>query len=149
MSGNTVANILIKQLLKLGFIVHRYDSKSTSSIYLKLDYGVACGIRIADHSGKKKYRYRFNVIKDYVGDKAIYKDGLICLFFSYKELDNVIEAVINEKTNKIKKYGIDKYKFYMEQENRENALFTRFKEIKEGEIYGRNRKIRSWSIRNE
>lgn len=133
MNGNTVANILIKQLLKLGFIVHRYNSKSTSSIYLKLDYGVACGIRIADHSGKKKYRYRFNVIKDYVGDKAIYKDGLICLFFSYSELDKVIEAVLNEKANKIKKYGIDKYKFYMEQENRENALFTRFEEIKEGE----------------
>lgn len=63
MTGNEVAEILINKLLKLGFIVHRYNSVTTSSIYLKLDYGLACGIRIADHTGRKRYHYRFNVMK--------------------------------------------------------------------------------------
>ena len=67
MNGKDVVKVLTKRLLDLGFIVHRYDAYSTSSIYLKLDYGLACGIRIADHPGKKKYSYRFNVIKDYKG----------------------------------------------------------------------------------
>ena len=49
MKGKTVAKFLVKKLLDLGFIVHRYNSHTTSSIYLKLDYGVSCGIRIADH----------------------------------------------------------------------------------------------------
>lgn len=53
MNGNDVANYLIPKLLEIGFIVHRYNSHSTSSIYLKLDYGLSCGIRIADHKGKK------------------------------------------------------------------------------------------------
>lgn len=54
MNGIDVVNILVPKLLDMGFIVHRYYAYSTSSIYLKLDYGIACGIRIADHLGKKK-----------------------------------------------------------------------------------------------
>ena len=129
MKGKTVAKFLVKNLLDLGFIVHRYNSHTTSSIYLKLDYGVSCGIRIADHPGKKKYSYRFNVIKDYVGDKVIYKDNLICYFFDYTELDKVIDAVKKEKQNKINKYGIENYKKWMDIQS-QSDLYIRFKEMK-------------------
>lgn len=129
MKGKTVAKFLVKNLLDLGFIVHRYNSHTTSSIYLKLDYGVSCGIRIADHPGKKKYSYRFNVIKDYVGDKVIYKDNLICYFFDYTELDNVIDAVKKEKQNKINKYGIENYKKWMNIQS-QSDLYIRFKKMK-------------------
>lgn len=129
MTGNDVANILVPKLLDMNLIVHRYNSHTTSSIYLKLDYGLTCGIRIADHPGKKKYSYRFNVIKDYVGDKVILKDGLICNFFDYNELDNVLEAVKEEKQNKIKKYGLENYRMYMEKEKQENELFKRFEKV--------------------
>ena len=44
MNGNDVAKILTERLIKLGFVVHRYNSVTTSSIYLKLDFGVCCGI---------------------------------------------------------------------------------------------------------
>lgn len=129
MKGKTVAKFLVKNLLDLGFIVHRYNSHTTSSIYLKLDYGVSCGIRIADHPGKKKYSYRFNVIKDYVGDKVIYKDNLICYFFDYTELDKVIDAVKKEKQNKINKYGIENYKKWMDIQS-QSDLYIRFKKMK-------------------
>lgn len=119
-------NILIPKLLNMGFIVHRYNSYTTSSIYLKLDYGLSCGIRIADHPGKKKYSYRFNVIKDYVGGKVIYKDGLICKFYYFKEIENVLEDVQEEKKEKIKRYGITNYNLYMKKEKQENELFKRF-----------------------
>lgn len=127
MTGNEVTNILVSKLLDMGFIVHRYNSHSTSSIYLKLDYGLSCGIRIADHLGKKKYSYRFNVIKDYVGNKVILKDGLICRFYDFNELDSVINAVQQEKQQKINKYGLENYQRYMEREKNENELFKRFK----------------------
>lgn len=129
MNGNEVANFLISKLLDIGFIVHRYNSHSTSSIYLKLDYGLSCGIRIADHPGKKKYSYRFNVIKDYVGNKVILKDGLICNFYNFNELDNVLKAVQREKREKINKYGFKKYQIYMEKQKNENELFKRFKNV--------------------
>ena len=129
MNGNEVANILISKLLDMGFIIHRYNSHSTSSIYLKLDYGLSCGIRIADHPGKKKYSYRFNVIKDYVGNKVILKDGLICNFYDFNELDNVVNAVQKEKQDKINKYGLRNYQIYMKKQKNENELFKRFKNV--------------------
>lgn len=127
MTGNEVTNILVSKLLDMGFIVHRYNSHSTSSIYLKLDYGLSCGIRIADHPGKKKYSYRFNVIKDYSGDKVILKDDLICRFYDFNELDSVLNAVQQEKQQKLNKYGLKNYQRYMEKEKNENELFKRFK----------------------
>ena len=118
MTGKEVASILIQELISIGFIVHRYNSYTTSSIYLKLDYGLSCGVRIADHPGKKKYSYRFNVIKDYIGDKVIIKDGLICRFYDFTELEKVIKAVQKEKQEKINKYGLQNYQKYMEKESK-------------------------------
>lgn len=129
MNGNAIANILIKKLLEMNFIVHRYNSYTTSSIYLKLDYGVSCGIRIADHPGKKKYHYRFNVMKDFKGNKVIRNGNLISYFFNFNELDEVVNAVQIERQAKIDKYGIDKYKHYMKIQKNSNALFQRFTKI--------------------
>ena len=129
MTGNDVANILVEKLLDMNFVVHRYNSYSTSSIYLKLDYGLSCGIRIADHSGKKKYHYRFNVLKDYKGDKVINRDSLISYFFNYDELENILDAVQKEKQNKLEKYGLQNYQMYMEKESK-SELYTRFIKMK-------------------
>ena len=128
MNGKEIANILVQKLIAEGFIVHMYNSYTTSSIYIKLDYGLSCAIRIADHPGKKKYSYRFNVIKDYVGDKVIIKDGLICRFYSFTELHEVIQAVKREKESKINKYGLQNYKKYMERESKSD-LYKRFKKM--------------------
>ena len=54
MTGKEVASILIQELISIGFIVHRYNSYTTSSIYIKLDYGLSCGIRIAESSWQKE-----------------------------------------------------------------------------------------------
>ncbi len=129
MNGKKIAKYLQQELLNMGFIVHRYNAYSTSSIYLKLDYGLACGIRIADHLGKKKYHYRFNVIENFKGEKVIVKNGLVCYFFSFDELEDVLVAVQKEKQEKVRKYGIDNYNLYMEKEKKENELFTRVNQI--------------------
>lgn len=129
MNEKQIAKILIVKLKELGFIVHRYDAYSTDSIYLKLDFGVCCGIRISNHNGKKKYHYRFNVIKDYKGDKITHFENLISYFYNFEELQELIEAVIKEKEDKIKKYGLIKYKIIMNKEATNNELFNRFKEV--------------------
>ena len=51
-------------LLEKGFIVQRYDSVTTNSIYLKLDYGMCNSIRISDHKGKKHLSYMYNLRSD-------------------------------------------------------------------------------------
>ena len=91
---------------------------------------MASKFSLSDITCKKKYRYRFNIIKDYEGDKVILKNGLICYFYDFNELENVLKAVQEEKQNKIKKYGLNNYKLYMQSEKEENELFKRFKQVK-------------------
>lgn len=129
MNEKQIAKILVQKLLDMGFIVHRYNAITTSSIYLKLDYGVCCGIRISNHNGKKKYHYRFNVVKDYTGDKIIYFKNLISYFYTFEELPQLLVAVQKERETKIKRYGLENYKSYIEKEKQENELFKRFKMV--------------------
>lgn len=129
MNEKQIAKVLVQKLLDMGFTVHRYNAVTTNSIYLKLDYGVCCGIRIADHNGKKKYHYRFNVVKGYCGDKIIYFKNLISYFYTFEELPQLLNMVKNERESKIKKYGFENYKMYMEKEKQENELFERFKMV--------------------
>lgn len=128
MNGNDVAKILTERLIKLGFVVHRYNSVTTSSIYLKLDFGVCCGIRIADHNGRKRYHYRFNVMKNYNGNRAINRDGLISYFFDYTEIDEIIKMIQREKVNKVYRYGEKNYLEYMRKSKTEK-LYERFKSV--------------------
>lgn len=123
-----VSNKLIKELKEKGFQINKYYAKTTRSIYLKLDYGVCCGIRISDHNGKKKYRYKFNLIKKYKGPKQINDRGYIRLFYDYDNTDNLINDVQEEKKSKINKYGLNNYKEYMKKNSQDN-LYKSFKNV--------------------
>ena len=129
MNEKQMAKILIKELSELGFTVHRYNAVTTSSIYLKLDYGVCCGIRISNHSGKKKYHYRFNIVKGYNGDKVTYSKNLISFFYTFEQISQLIKDVQHERNKKIQRYGLNNYKKYMEIEKKSNPLFQRFKQV--------------------
>ena len=67
-----LADFITGQLIREGFVVQRYDSCTSDSIYLKLDYGVCNSIRISDHQGKKHLKYRYNIgpfVKEYCNEK--------------------------------------------------------------------------------
>ena len=129
MNEKQMAKILIKELSELGFTIHRYNAITTSSIYLKLDYGICCGIRISNHSGKKKYHYRFNIVKGYNGDKVTYSKNLISYFYTFEQISQLIKDVQHERNKKIQRYGLNNYKKYMEIETESNQLFQRFKQV--------------------
>ena len=129
MNEKQMAKILIKELSELGFTIHRYNAITTSSIYLKLDYGICCGIRISNNSGKKKYHYRFNIVKGYNGDKLTYSKNLISYFYTFEQISQLIKDVQHERNKKIQRYGLNNYKKYMEIEKESNPLFQRFKQV--------------------
>ena len=129
MNEKQMAKILIKELSELGFTIHRYNAITTSSIYLKLDYGICCGIRISNHSGKKKYHYRFNIVKGYNGDKVTYSKNLISYFYTFGQISQLITDVQHERNKEIQRYGLNNYKKYMEIEKESNPLFQRFKQV--------------------
>lgn len=123
-----VSNKLIEDLKKKDFRIHKYYAKTTKSIYLKLDYGVCCGIRISDHTGKKRYKYKFNLIKQYKGPKQINDKGYLRLFYNYNNTEELVKDVQNEKKLKIEKYGLYNYEKYMKQ-NSKDDLYKSFKKV--------------------
>lgn len=123
-----VSNILIKKLKEKGFQINKYYAKTTKSIYLKLDYGVCCGIRISDHNGIKKYKYKFNLIKQYKGPKQKIDKGYLRLYYDYNNTEELIKDVQNEKKAKIYKYGLSNYKKYMKL-NSQDDLYKSFKNV--------------------
>ncbi|WFR64176.1 AAA family ATPase [Paenibacillus amylolyticus] len=111
-----IAADLIMLLQREGFIIQRYDSKTTSSIYLKLDYGVCNSIRIGDHRGKKQYKYRYNVD---VGRKQINRhktpEGWARWYYPETALRNLLQDVVKERQLLKNKQGEEHYRFLMAQ----------------------------------
>lgn len=108
-----IADKIVNELKVHGFIIQRYDSMSSRSIYLKLDYGVAYSIRISDHPGKKHLKYRFNVRTDMESTKYEMVNGYKRYYFGADNIHELISEIIQQKQEKIKLYGEKSYKYFM------------------------------------
>ncbi len=109
-----IADELIERLLDCGFIIQRYDAYSTNSIYLKLDYGVSNSIRISDHRGKQKLSYRYNIGSDIA--KRWQDDGQYTrYYFPADQIKQLVKLIIQERNEKIQRYGTKNYFQYMER----------------------------------
>lgn len=105
------ADAIVSILKDHGFIIQRYDSYSTDSVYLKLDYGVCNSIRISDHEGKKHLCYRYNMI---IGcEDNIIEEKYIRYYFNEKNISGLINQILFDKTVKLQKYGRTGYHNFM------------------------------------
>lgn len=116
---NPLAETIIKQLKKKGFVLQLYEATSTNSIYLKLDYGVCNSIRISDHPGKSHLKYRYNIgphIQTY-RKRNVYQNGVRMEQYYYpeKDLDKMIKDIVNTRKMKQYRYGDEQYQKYMEK----------------------------------
>lgn len=102
------ARRIMKRLYDEGFSVLYYYSMSTSSVYIKLDYGVAHSITVRDHPGKKKYDYKFNVIDGL--DESYSSDGRH--YFKPSDFEQLIESIKQNRDMLKDKYGYY-YNVYM------------------------------------
>lgn len=78
--------------------------------------------------GKAKYRYRFNLIKDFKGNKVVRDGNLIRFFYNFNEIDKLLMDIKAERKSKLERYGNIKYKQLQEKEAK-NDLFNRFEKI--------------------
>ena len=99
---DNVAVYIIKELKKHNIIIHRYNSYSTDSVYLKLDYGAGNSIRISDHTGKEHLKYKYNIIpkgkNGWIKDKAFWR--YYCDISKNENIDNLIDIIINDIISK-------------------------------------------------
>lgn len=111
-----LSDIVIKELKQHGFKIQRYDAYSTKSIYLKLDYGVCNSIRISDHKGKKGLNYRYNLLThlDYMNQERT-SQGWIRAYYPPNWTDIMIQDIVRDRDERLKRYGEDSYKHYMKK----------------------------------
>lgn len=115
-----ITNYLIKNLKNEGIIIQKYKSKSSLSVYLKLDYGVLNSIRISDHKGKKHLNYKYNILticpepistinKTRFGD-------VIRHYFPINNKEELLQTILQDRNHKISSYGLQRYQTYMNKE---------------------------------
>lgn len=109
-----LADYIIERLKLQGIVIQRYDALSTNSIYLKLDYGVCNSIRISDHKGKKHLSYRYNILTCCPHVIKTYdENNYIRYYFPTNEADLLITKILFDRTMKLDKYGLTRYRSYM------------------------------------
>lgn len=126
-SLNILANMIIKYVKQHNIHILRYDSKSSESIYLKFDYGVAGSLRLSSHMSKKDLHYTFNLL---VGLKKPYKEtvrrgygNIYRYYYSEKFVGNLAQDIVRYKQYRLYKYGEIKYNNLKES----NAKYTQEK----------------------
>lgn len=121
---NKLAETIIQKLKNNGFILQLYEATSTNSTYLKLDYGVANSIRIANHPGKKYLKYRYNIgphITKYEKEIIIEKGKkLKRYYYPENQIEKMIQDIIEERNTKKEKYGEYQYIQFMEKNKKEH-----------------------------
>lgn len=109
---HTMADYVQQRLVKKDYIVHRYNSFSTNSIYLKIDYGIGGTVRISDHRGKRHKDCRFNLEMDKKGKRKDVIDSKFGdrIFYTRDGVDRMIKEIVKYRENKVKTAGgIHKY----------------------------------------
>lgn len=94
-----IANELAMQLVNKGYIVHRYNSYSTESVYLKVDYGLGKSIRISNHEGKGHLRYTYNIRGDISKSYSECDNGVTRNYIPFSEWESVLGRVDSHVKN--------------------------------------------------
>lgn len=119
------AEYLIKNLKKENIIVQFYESKTTSSIYMKLDYGVLNSLRISDHEGKGHLSYKYNLlstIQKPTTTKSRSKYGVVTRhFYPLEHKTMLLKRILADRKEKLSRYGIGNYQRYMKENLSKNS----------------------------
>lgn len=116
-----VANNLVNYFKKKGYVVHFYSSFTSSSHYIKLDYGLAHTIRISDHHGKKHLLYRYNLLKN-IKKKQVkrIKKGVVREYYPISDCETLIKNIERDKNRMLIQYGPESYRSSMLQRKKES-----------------------------
>lgn len=96
---NAIADRVIDRL-RGKVIIHRYDSFTTNSIYLKFDFGIANSLRISDHEGKQYLKYRYNILTTQKAKQIKTHHGFERIFYSPEMVPALCRDVLSAKKKK-------------------------------------------------
>lgn len=96
---------------------------TTSSVYLKFDYGAAGSMRIGAHPGKKHLAYTYNIRLDGKARYTRRELGSTRHYYARADIDTAIQDVLQGRRRRIRKAGASAYALKM-HELRRNAAYS-------------------------
>lgn len=114
-----IANKLVSELNDLGIGSYVWHAATTGSVYIRFDDNRMGSVRIADHKGREKLKYKFNIrtdVKTSPEGKWIKDDNKWRFYLSIQHWKNIINVLIKQhehiQSNPESKYSytIPKYK---------------------------------------
>ena len=108
-----IEQLMVEKLLQNGFKVMIYYSRTTRSIYIKVDFGILDTIRISDHDvPKHKRACEYNIVPDiYSYPQVRMQDGKKFVYATDDDIGvTTITTMLLSKRRKIRRmYGKTKY----------------------------------------
>lgn len=93
----TLTRIVIEQLNEAGLEAYLFHSSAdTGSCYIRFKDKDLCSVRVADHEGRGKYKYKFNVRTD-IDNSHTTTDGAERFFFVPEDLPELVQSVLARK----------------------------------------------------
>lgn len=109
-----IANKIADMLNKRGFVVDQHKSRSSKSIYLKIDKGAIPTIRISDHKRFNSDNCKYNVIRKYNGVRNEVINGRTKKYYNFNNIGRLITDIQLERSEKIISIGYIRYKNMLE-----------------------------------
>ena len=110
------ADQLVNRLNKEGLDAYIWCHATTGSAYIRFKDSRMCSIRVGDHDGREKYKYKYNVRSD-VKEFHKHKDEMTWrYYFPMNAIDKLIEElklrkeIISTWTEHKYEYGIPSFK---------------------------------------
>ena len=113
-----LADEIAQALIAEGFTVHRYDSASTESIYLRLDWGACNSVRVSGHAGHIHARCRYN-IGPYIGTAIETEERYPRFYWPESDVAALVAKCVSDRDARIGWCGANGYRNIVRRKKRE------------------------------
>lgn len=115
-----MAKKIARLLYQRGFLIKTHKSKTSKSIYIKIDNGVIPVIRISDHKRANDDNCKYNVIRNYKGPRQETINRKLKRYYNYNNINRLITDVELERNAKIQAIGYVGYRNILEGRKEKN-----------------------------
>ena len=103
-----IANKVIEELDKQGIKSYIWHKATTNSVYIRFEDNRIGSIRLADHRGRERLKYKWNIFFNKCKEEWI-KDETWRYFVQGQNWKNIIPQIVN-RANQVKDWN--NYKYY-------------------------------------
>ena len=112
MMFSNIADKLISELKAVGIEAYIWHKTATGSVYIRFANNRMCSIRIGDHEGRSKLKYKYNLRSDISSKhKQWVKDDTIWRFYLPVNKWKELIPVLIDRHSKIQGWDSGKYSY--------------------------------------